>query len=337
MSASCQVETPTRPTPQSTLTHQDRGDLGHGASRSPDGSMVHGHRHGGVPTSQRKSSPPHCDCCSDMEAPVACVARQCTFDAIMPLLRTLLRPAEAPSLWLCSSCVGYTCLPWNMVSGSQPLTLRAQIMARQMHCRVIRHLSSTCRSRRPQWMRRTSLMICTSSSWRNLMIWAAMATCVFGFLWAGEVCCPSASDYDPTWHLCVSDMALDSHLAPTRLFITIKASKTDPFRQGVTITLGKTGQQLCPMSAILLYVAMRGDDPGPLFRFADGSFLMRGKFVSEVRQRLMAAKIDPAPYSGHSFRIGAATTAARAGMDATMIQTLGRWKSSACHLYIKFP
>lgn len=170
-----------------------------------------------------------------------------------------------------------------------------------------------------------------------MMIWAAMATCFFGFLRAGEVCCPSASDYDPTWHLCVSDLALDNHSAPTRLFINIKASKTDPFRQGVTITLGKTGQQLCPMSAILPYVAVRGADPGPLFRFADGAFLTREKFVSEVRQRLIAAKIDPAPYSGHSFRIGAATTAARAGMDATMIQTLGRWKSAAYQLYIQIP
>ena len=31
-----------------------------------------------------------------------------------------------------------------------------------------------------------------------MMIWAAMATCFFGFLRAGNVCCPFASDYDPT-------------------------------------------------------------------------------------------------------------------------------------------
>ena len=101
--------------------------------------------------------------------------------------------------------------------------------------------------------------------------------------------------------------------------------------------MGKTGQQLCPMSTILPYVAVRGADPGPQFRFADGAFLTRERFVSEVRQRLIAAKINPAPYSSHSFRIGAATTAARAGMDATMIQTLGRWKSAAYELYIQIP
>ena len=171
----------------------------------------------------------------------------------------------------------------------------------------------------------------------TLMVWAAMNMCFFGFLRAGEVCSPTGSSYDPTWHLCVSDLALDSHSAPTRLSITIKASKTDPFRTGTTITLGKTGQQLCPLTAILPYVAARGTQDGPLFRFQDGSFLTRDRFVAEVRRLLSAAGVDPKPYSGHSFRIGAATTAAHAGMDAALIQTLGRWKSSAYQLYIRIP
>ena len=59
--------------------------------------------------------------------------------------------------------------------------------------------------------------------------------------------------------------------------------------------------------------------------------------MQEVRRLLQSAGIDPTPYSGHSFHIGAATTAARIGMDAALIQTLGRWRSSAYQLYIKIP
>ena len=171
----------------------------------------------------------------------------------------------------------------------------------------------------------------------TLMVWAPMNTCFFGFLQAGEVCAPSTSTFDPSWHLCVGDLAVDSLEAPAKIFVTIKASKTDPFREGVTITLGKTDQKLCPLTALLPFVALRGAQKGPLFRFADGSFLTRQRFVEEVRQLLTTAGIDPSPYSGHSFRIGATTTAACAGMDAALIQTLGRWKSSAYQLYIRIP
>ena len=98
--------------------------------------------------------------------------------------------------------------------------------------------------------------------------WAAMTTCFFGFLRAGKVCSPTATSFDPSWHLCIGDLALYSHAALTKLFITIKASKMDPFREGVTITLGiKTGLLLCPMMFILSYIARRGAHSGPSLLF----------------------------------------------------------------------
>ena len=154
------------------------------------------------------------------------------------------------------------------------------------------------------------------------MLWATMNMCFFRFLRAGEVCTPSGSSYDPSWHLCVQDLALDSHTNPTRLFVTIKASITDPFCQDSTITLDKTNQLLCPISAILPYVAIRGVNAGPLFCFHNGSFLTRDKFVIGVRRLLVAAGIDPNPYSGHNFRIGAATATVHAGMHAALHRTV---------------
>jgi hypothetical protein len=52
-----------------------------------------------------------------------------------------------------------------------------------------------------------------------------------------------------------------------------------------------------------------------------------------VREALAAAGVDQSAYSGHSFRSGAATTAARQGT----IKMLGWWKTSAYQLYIQTP
>jgi len=41
-------------------------------------------------------------------------------------------------------------------------------------------------------------------------------------------------------------------------------------------------------------------------------------------------------YAGHSFRIGAATTAAVMGLEDSAIQTLGRWESSLVSSYKRY-
>ena len=61
------------------------------------------------------------------------------------------------------------------------------------------------------------------------------------------------------------------------------------------------------MSALLNRCA-RGSSQGPLFVFADGKLLSRSRFVDQLRKGLREA---PTTYCSHSFRIGAATTAAK--------------------------
>ena len=52
---------------------------------------------------------------------------------------------------------------------------------------------------------------------------------------------------------------------------------------------------------------------------------------------LSVAHIDHEAYSGHSFRIGAATMAAQAGLPAYMIKMLGQWTSDAYQIYVRMP
>ena len=70
--------------------------------------------------------------------------------------------------------------------------------------------------------------------------------------------------------------------------------------------------------AILRYMVIRGSLPGP---FLDRHPLSRDRLVTEVMKAMSLAGIDPEHYSGHSFRIGVATTAAARGLDSAVQST----------------
>ena len=101
--------------------------------------------------------------------------------------------------------------------------------------------------------------------------------------------------------------------------------------------LGRTNFMVCPVAALLSYLVLRGKGEGPLFQFKDGRALTRPLLVSELRKALAEAGLKPENYAGHSFRIGAATTAAACGIPVKIIKTLGHWKSQAYQLYVRLP
>ena len=82
------------------------------------------------------------------------------------------------------------------------------------------------------------------------------------------------------------------------------------------------------------YMACRpkGDSTSPLFVHADGSPVTMVQFVRLVKRTLHMGIIDQSGYSGHSFRIGAASYVSKTGVPAYFIKMLGRWESEACHL-----
>ena len=84
-------------------------------------------------------------------------------------------------------------------------------------------------------------------------------------------------------------------------------------------------------------MVQRGGKEGQFFLFDEGHGLTRERFVAEVRKALAVVGIDSSRYAGHSFRIGAPTTAAQKGIEDSLIKTLGRWESAAYTLYIRTP
>lgn len=159
----------------------------------------------------------------------------------------------------------------------------------------------------------------------------------FGFLRAGEFTVRSPVEFNASSSLTLADVAVDQHDNPSVVRIRLKQSKTDPFRHGVDIFLGRTKADLCPVSALLAYIAVRPAVSGPLFVFRDGSFLSRERLIIAVQAALEQAGVNARSYTGHSFRIGAATAAAEAGLEDSVVKMLGRWESSAYQRYIRTP
>ena len=117
------------------------------------------------------------------------------------------------------------------------------------------------------------------------MLWAACCVGFFGFLRAGEF--TTKPGEPPT--LSPQDVAVDDRGHPTLIRIHLKSSKTDPFRHGVDIYLGRTGKDLCPVGALLAFMAVRPARQGPLFVYTDGTPLTRDRLVETVRRTLQQA------------------------------------------------
>ena len=166
------------------------------------------------------------------------------------------------------------------------------------------------------------------------LLWAAACAAFFGFLRLGEVVPPTSNSPAP---ILVGDVKVLRSASSSMIRIHLKRSKTDPLGKGINIFLGATGQDICPVTALSNFLFVRPKGQGPLFVLADGAPLLRSQFIEKVRKALSYANIDEGKYSGHSFRIGAATSAAAAGVPDHMIKMMGRWESSAYLLYLRTP
>ena len=170
----------------------------------------------------------------------------------------------------------------------------------------------------------------------RVMLWAACCLGFFGFLRSGEFTCSTSDSHE--FVLTPADITVDSRSDPILLTIHLRHSKTDPFGVGCRVFVGWTGSNLCTVAAVLHYLSFRPESSGrPLFIFDNGSPLSRVLLVQHLRSALSQAGIATQLYSGHSFRVGAATAAARVGFSDSFIQTLGRWKSSAFMSNIRTP
>ena len=167
-----------------------------------------------------------------------------------------------------------------------------------------------------------------SSYPQKVVIWAVACTAFFGFFMLGELLPETAGAYSPSLSLSWGDVTVDSQEKPRMVKLHLRKSKCDQFWLGADIILGRTLTPLCPVASVLSYIVVRRTDPGPFFLSTEGRTITKAWFVGKIRGIVAGLGLPQHQYAGHSFRIGAATSAALVGIEDLMIQTLGRWHSA---------
>ena len=133
--------------------------------------------------------------------------------------------------------------------------------------------------------------------------------------------------------------------SPTRARITfaedmaaldfqVTRSKTNP--RGFTVHLGCSHSPICPVCLIrTLFTLFPAPPSAPLFIAINNQPMSYAYLTNKLHSLLSMIGIHPAPFSLHSLRAGAATTAAAAGCTEDQIQKLGRWSSTCYRRYIR--
>ena len=126
-------------------------------------------------------------------------------------------------------------------------------------------------------------LLLSNPSFDNIMLWAALTLAFFGFLRVSEF--TYTGRFNPNIHITLKDITfLPSKDNPMYMQIHLKVSKTDPFRSDVTLSIGRTGSHICPVTAMTRYISILPPNlRGPLLRTESGKPLIKGFYVPYQR------------------------------------------------------
>jgi len=167
----------------------------------------------------------------------------------------------------------------------------------------------------------------------KLMLWSAFTLAFYGFLHSSKFTSPLATQFNPLVHLCFTDVSFTSEGCFT---LHLKSPKTDPYHQGCSLLIALSLRFICAVRELRKCLSLRSiSGASPLYVFQSIAYLTRAKVTSTLCILLQCLSIPTELYASHSFTIGAAMTAAEAGLPPWLIQTLGCWSSNCFTLYIR--
>ena len=152
------------------------------------------------------------------------------------------------------------------------------------------------------------------------MLWSAVTLAFHGLL--------RVSEYTQMSDRCLTRQQVS--VRSDSISIHLAVAKTAQFGSGQDVNIQRTGTPTCPHAALADYLAVRGQQPGPLYFFQNGRCLKASDVNALLRTVFPGQHI-----SSHSLRIGAATLAGQHNVPEYRLKNAGRWRSAAYLRYVR--
>ncbi len=153
-------------------------------------------------------------------------------------------------------------------------------------------------------------------------------TTFFGLLWIGEITQSqhNIKNVDINFYMCHKQGN-----AKTLVILYFASSKTDQtgVRKQWTWVTGESNRTLCPIQALMYYLARRPHNVDYFFVGAHGHPITRKQFIKMLNLGTELAIGKNKHYSSHSLWIGGAVHLYLSGWSLKQIKNKGRWHSDS--------
>lgn len=168
-----------------------------------------------------------------------------------------------------------------------------------------------------------------SSGYEVMLFKVSFLLAFFGAFRIGELVSPSKKVQGG---LSYQDVRCEAEV----LELHLRKSKTDQLGRGKMVRVYPVmGSQLCPVGAVREFLGVRPVGLGPFLIHLGGEFLSRFQFRAVFAKCIQGLGLIEKEFSSHSFRIGAATEAARNGLGEETVKKIGRWESKRFQSYVR--
>ena len=101
------------------------------------------------------------------------------------------------------------------------------------------------------------------------------------------------------------------------------------------VSFSHADTKISAVKMLIDFLQHRYKNGGQLYCMQDGIPLCRSHIDKILHKCLSVCDLDSSRYTGHSFRIGAASLVAEEGLSGSQIRAMGRWNSNAFRKYIR--